>query len=125
MKEIKVGIIGGTKGMGHWFAGLLKNEGCRVLISGRKTALGINELAKLCNVIVVAVPISATVDVIRQVGPLLSQDKLLMDLTSLKKEPVKVSANPFLIEDKEHLIKLFIGQPSGTSKNFFKQFHIF
>ncbi len=90
MKKIKVGVIGGTKGMGHWFAGLLKNEGCRVLVSGRKTALGINELAKRCNVIVVAVPISATADVIRQVGPLLSQDKLLMDLTSLKKEPVKL-----------------------------------
>jgi prephenate dehydrogenase len=90
MKKIKVGIIGGTKGMGHWFAGLLKKEGCTVHVSGRKTALGINELAKLCNVIVVAVPISATADVIKQVGPLLAKDKLLMDLTSLKKEPVKL-----------------------------------
>ena len=90
MKKIKVGIIGGTKGMGHWFAGLLKKEGCRVLVSGRKTALGINELAKLCNVIVVAVPISATADVIKRVGPLLKKDALLMDLTSLKKEPVKL-----------------------------------
>ncbi|MGP8154683.1 MAG: prephenate dehydrogenase/arogenate dehydrogenase family protein [Smithella sp.] len=90
MKKIKVGIIGGTKGMGHWFAGLLKKEGCRVLVSGRKTALGINELARLCNVIVVAVPISATADVIKQVGPMLSKDALLMDLTSLKNEPIKL-----------------------------------
>lgn len=90
MKKIKVGIIGGTKGMGHWFAGMLKKEGCSVFVSGRKTALGINELAKLCDVVVVAVPISATADVIREVGPLLSKDKLLMDLTSLKKEPVKL-----------------------------------
>ncbi|HUN54176.1 MAG TPA: prephenate dehydrogenase/arogenate dehydrogenase family protein [Smithella sp.] len=93
MKKIKVGIIGGTKGMGHWFARLLKNEGCTVFVSGRKTALGINDLAKRCNVIVVAVPISATADVIRQVGPMLAKDALLMDLTSLKEEPVKLMLN--------------------------------
>jgi prephenate dehydrogenase len=90
MKNIKVGIIGGTKGMGHWFAVLLKKEGCAVHVSGRKTKLQVNDLARLCDVVVVAVPISATADIIRQVGPLLSKDKLLMDLTSLKKEPVKL-----------------------------------
>jgi prephenate dehydrogenase len=90
MKKIEVGIIGGTKGMGRWFAVLLKKEGCIVHISGRKTKLGISDLARLCNVVVVAVPISATADVIRQVGPLISKDKLLMDLTSLKNEPVKL-----------------------------------
>jgi prephenate dehydrogenase len=90
MKKIKVGIIGGTNGMGRWFARLLKNEGCTVHVCGRKTKLGINDLARLCNVIVVAVPISATADIIRQIGPLLTKDALLMDLTSLKKEPVKL-----------------------------------
>jgi prephenate dehydrogenase/chorismate mutase/prephenate dehydrogenase len=90
MKIIKVGIIGGTNGIGNWFAGLLKKEGCTVYVCGRKTELGINDLAGLCNVIVVAVPISATDDIIKQVGPLLSEDTLLMDLTSLKKEPVKL-----------------------------------
>lgn len=95
MKKIKVGIIGGTHGMGKWFAGLLKKEGCVVHVSGRKTKLGIIDLARLCNVIVVAVPISATADIIKQVGPLLSKDTLLMDLTSLKKEPVKADAEKF------------------------------
>ena len=73
MKKIKVGIIGGTNGMGRWFAGLLKKEGCTVHVCGRKTKLQINDLARLCNVIVVAVPISATADIIKQVGPLLDQ----------------------------------------------------
>ena len=90
MKKIKVGIIGGTNGMGRWFAGLLKKEGCIVHVCGRRTALGISDLARLCDVIVVAVPISATADIIRQVGPQLTKDKLLMDLTSLKHEPVKL-----------------------------------
>ena len=90
MKTINVGIIGGTKGMGQWFAGLLQKENCTVHICGRKTILRINEMAKICNVVVVAVPISATADIIKQVGPLLAKDTLLMDLTSLKKEPVKL-----------------------------------
>ena len=90
MKKIKVGIIGGTNGMGSWFARLLRKEGCTVHVCGRKTKLGINDLARLCKVIVVAVPIYATADIIRQVGPMLAKDDLLMDLTSLKKEPVKL-----------------------------------
>jgi len=88
MKKINVGIIGGTNGMGKWFAGLLKKEGCRVYVCGRKTRLQINDLAGLCDVVVVAVPISATPEIIGQVGPQLTKDQLLMDLTSLKKEPV-------------------------------------
>jgi prephenate dehydrogenase len=90
MKKVKVGIIGGTNGMGRWFARLLKNEGCTVHVCGRKTKLQINDLARLCNVIVVAVPISATTGIIKEVGPLLTKDKLLMDLTSLKYEPVEL-----------------------------------
>ncbi len=90
MKKIKVGIIGGTNGMGRWFAGLLKKEGCTVHVCGRKTKMGIDDLARLCDVLVVAVPISVTSETIKKVGPLLTKDKLLMDLTSLKKEPVKL-----------------------------------
>ena len=90
MEHINVGIIGGTKGMGRWFAGLLQKEDCTVHICGRKTALGINDIARICNVVVVAVPISATADIIKQVGPLLAKDTLLMDLTSLKREPVEL-----------------------------------
>ncbi len=90
MNDITVGIIGGTRGMGNWFAGLIRKENYTVHICGRKTPLGIDEMAKLCNVIVVAVPISATAEVIKHIGPLLAKDKLLMDLTSLKKEPVEL-----------------------------------
>jgi prephenate dehydrogenase len=90
MKKIKVGIIGGTNGMGKWFARLLRYEGYTVHVCGRKTKLQINDLARLCNVIVISVPISATAAIIKEVGPLLTKDQLLMDLTSLKKEPVKL-----------------------------------
>ena len=90
MKKIKIGIIGGTNGMGEWFAQLLRKQGCTVHVSGRKTKLQVNDLVRLCDVIVVAVPISVTAETIKQVGPCLTRDQLFMDLTSLKKEPVKL-----------------------------------
>ena len=90
MKDAVIGIIGGTGGMGRWFADLLQNEGCSVHVWGRKSAMSIKELVDLCNVIVISVPISATAEMIKQVGPLVTKDKLLMDLTSLKKEPVEL-----------------------------------
>ncbi len=62
MKDIGVGIIGGTGGMGQWFADLIKKEGHTVHVSGRKTKLSSEELTKICNVVVVAVPISATAE---------------------------------------------------------------
>lgn len=76
--------------MGRWFADLLQKEGCVVHVWGRKSATSLKDLIDLCNVIVVSVPISVTAEMIKQVGPLLTPDKLLMDLTSLKKNPVEL-----------------------------------
>jgi len=89
MDNISVGIIGGTRGMGRWLAALLQKENCKVHICGRKTPLSIKDIAGLCDVVAVAVPVAATEKVIREVGPLLHENKLLMDLTSLKKDPVE------------------------------------
>ena len=88
MKDIIVGVIGGTGGMGQWFADLLKKEGITVHVNGRKTKLSSDELAKICSVVVVSVPISATASMIKRVAPSVPEGSLLMDLTSLKKEPV-------------------------------------
>ena len=48
MKKIKVGIIGGTNGMGKWLARLLRKEKYTVHVCGRKTKLQINDLTRLC-----------------------------------------------------------------------------
>lgn len=88
MKKISAGIIGGTHGMGRWLAELLTAEGCDVCVTGRKTPLTAADVAANCDIVVVSVPIAATADVIGQVGPLMKKEQLLMDLTSLKKEPV-------------------------------------
>jgi prephenate dehydrogenase len=89
MKNIQIGIIGGTGGIGKWFAHFFQKEGYIVHVSGRSTGLGFPALARQCPIIIVSVPIKATVEVIEKVGPLMSEKSLLMDFTSLKEEPVK------------------------------------
>jgi len=87
-RKVVVGIIGGTGGMGQWFKTFFEKEGCTVLIASRRTRLKIEECAKKCDIVVITVPINVTVDVIKRVAPLIKDGSLLMDLTSLKKEPV-------------------------------------
>jgi len=89
MKDIEIGIIGGTGRMGRWFAGFFKKEGYPVLVSGRKTGMDIPMMGKKCQVVIVSVPVSITPEVIERVGPHMKKESLLMDLTSLKGEPVK------------------------------------
>ena len=89
MKNIQIGIIGGTGGIGKWFAHFFQKEGYLVHVSGRNTGLDFPALARQCPIIIVSVPIKATVEVIEQVGPLMPEKSLLMDFTSLKEEPVK------------------------------------
>jgi len=75
--------------MGRWFAAFFEKEGHPVIVSGKGTGPRPDEMAASCPVVIVSVPIGATIEVIRQVGPHMKRDSLLMDLTSLKAEPVR------------------------------------
>ena len=88
--KTEIGIIGGTRGMGNWFARFLEKEGYAVRVCGRNASeADIAEMAETCQVIVVSVPIGVTGDVIAKVGPHMREASLLMDLTSLKRDSVK------------------------------------
>jgi prephenate dehydrogenase len=89
VKNPRIGIIGGTGGIGRWFACFFRKEGFEVVISGRNTGPDLPTLVRQCPVVVVSVPIKVTCQVIEQVGPFMPKESLLMDLTSLKEEPVK------------------------------------
>jgi prephenate dehydrogenase len=89
MKNIRIGIIGGFGGMGRIFADLFRQEGYSVQCSGRTRGPDIPTMAETCQVIIVTVPIGITRGIIEQVGPHMKEGALLMDLTSLKTEPVK------------------------------------
>ena len=88
MNNCEIGIIGGTGGIGRWFADFFTEEGFTVHVSGRSAGMDMGEMAATCNVVIVSVPIGATAEVIRTVGPMMPRDSLLMDFTSLKGEPV-------------------------------------
>jgi len=87
--KFPIGIIGGTGGMGRWFADFFEKEGHPVRVSGREMGPRPAEMAGACSVVIVSVPIGVTQAVIRQVGPHMKRESLLMDLTSLKAEPVR------------------------------------
>ncbi|WP_342771752.1 prephenate dehydrogenase/arogenate dehydrogenase family protein, partial [Methanoculleus sp. UBA300] len=83
------GIIGGTGQMGRFFAEVFRAAGWEVIVSGTRTALSSREIAETADLVMVSVPIRATVGVIREVAPLLTEEQVFCDLTSLKVEPVR------------------------------------
>jgi prephenate dehydrogenase len=89
MKDVHIGIVGGTGGIGRWFADFFRAAGHSVRTAGRASAPDIPAIARESDILIVSVPIDVTVEVIRQVGPHVRSDSLFMDLTSLKSEPLK------------------------------------
>jgi prephenate dehydrogenase len=116
-EKFPVGIIGGTGGMGGWFARFFSEEGYPVLVSGRKEGPDLPEMTEECPVVIVSVPIGVTCEVIRKVGPLMKADSLLMDLTSLKEEPVRAMLEAS-VSEVLGLHPLFgPGEPSMAGQN--------
>jgi len=89
MSTYTIGIIGGTGQMGRWFERFFIELGHKVLIAGRRTPLAVSDCAKKSHIVMLSVPLGATVDICREIGPLLTEDQLLMDICSLKETIVK------------------------------------
>jgi prephenate dehydrogenase len=84
-----VGIVGGTGRMGKWFADLLEGQGLTVYCAGRRTSLTPSAMVRKSDVVVISVPIASTIHAIRELGPLVQENGLLMDLTSIKEGPLE------------------------------------
>ncbi|MDV2482380.1 prephenate dehydrogenase/arogenate dehydrogenase family protein [Methanoculleus sp. Wushi-C6] len=95
------GIIGGTGQMGRFFSGVFEAAGWEVIVSGTKTPLTNPDVAEMADLVMVSVPIRATVGVIREIAPLLSEEQVFCDLTSLKAEPVRA-----MLESRAEVIGL-------------------
>ncbi len=96
----KIAIIGGTGQFGQHLGENL-DENNEIIISGKNLeqaskvaknhgwAYGEStEIVKDADIVIIAVPIAVTVEVIEQIGPFISDDTLLCDITSVKKKPV-------------------------------------
>lgn len=86
---ITIGIIGGTGQMGQFFKKFFKKNNCKVLIASRKTNLKPIDCAKKSDIVLVSVPIDATIDVVKKISHHIKRNSLLIDTTSIKKEPVE------------------------------------
>jgi prephenate dehydrogenase len=100
---VKVAILGGTGGMGQWFANYFLGKGFDVVISGRfpeKTArvaleLGVghaNSDVKAvldADMVVVSMPIEVTAKSILNVACYMQKDAILYDLNSVKGDVIK------------------------------------
>ena len=105
MIDQKIAIVGGTGQFGQHLASKLEEEN-QIAISGKNVedaeriaenngwGHGTNkEIAGEADIVIVAVPIAITVEVIHQIGTEISDDTLLCDITSVKKKPVEAMSN--------------------------------
>ncbi|TFF86207.1 MAG: prephenate dehydrogenase/arogenate dehydrogenase family protein [Promethearchaeota archaeon] len=93
-------IIGGSGGMGQVFSKYFKTHGFEVIIFARNRNklrsvakdLGVNiatsleESVKGSDLVMISVPITSTINVIKETSPYLKKDALLFDISSLKAE---------------------------------------
>ncbi|MEM4390108.1 MAG: prephenate dehydrogenase [Candidatus Micrarchaeia archaeon] len=100
---MRIAIVGGAGALGSLYARLFKEAGFGVIIADADVAkaqkvaseLGIElagsnkEAAVRADVLIISVPISETVGVIRELLPHLRKECLLMDFTSVKTEAVR------------------------------------
>jgi chorismate mutase/prephenate dehydrogenase len=87
-ERFSIGIIGGTAGMGGFMARVFIGAGYAVETTGLGAGAPPAEVAARHDLVVVAVPIAATVSVIQAVAPHVRPGKCLMDITSVKREPL-------------------------------------
>lgn len=83
-----IAVIGGRGAMGRCVARMFADIGHAVVVADHESDLAPVEAAATADVVVISVPIDRTVAVIREVGPVVRTDALLMDVTSIKREPL-------------------------------------
>jgi len=86
-------LVGGDGAMGRVLQGLFGGLGHRLLVSdvtspASSARPALEVLVPQADVVVITVPIAVTEQVIRQVGPLVRPDALLLDVTSIKASPL-------------------------------------
>ncbi|MDB4943882.1 MAG: Prephenate and/or arogenate dehydrogenase [Labilithrix sp.] len=88
-ERFSIGIIGGTQGMGGFLARVWGEAGLAVDAMGLGEGASAIEVASRNDVVVVAVPIAATVEVIREIAPHVRPGACLVDVTSIKRPPLE------------------------------------
>jgi len=88
-ERLRIGIVGGTQGMGAFLGRVFTGGGHEVESMGLDAGAPASEVAARSDLVVIAVPISATVEVVKSVAPHVRPGACLMDVTSLKRAPLE------------------------------------
>lgn len=83
-----IAVVGGKGHMGQLFARLFQDSGFQVKVFDKEDGLLTAEQLQDCRLVLIAVPIHRTEQVIAQLPPL-SEDTLLADITSVKQGPLQ------------------------------------
>ncbi len=89
IKKPLIGIVGGKGKMGNWFKIFFEKQGLNVIISDKDTVLSNKEVAQKADIVIVSVPISETLAVIREIRNFVKKESLLTDITSIKTLPLR------------------------------------
>lgn len=98
---MRIGIIGGTKGLGKTLAWYFKEDNFDVTITGRDESVGGKvseelgvkysnnniETVKNSDIVIISVPIASTQGVIKELAEYMPKDSLMIDVTSVKEGP--------------------------------------
>lgn len=83
-----VAVVGGMGAIGGCMVRMFRDLGNHVIVVDTKTRTTPVEAAEVADVVVISVPIDVTEKVIRELGPRMKPDALLMDVTSVKRKPM-------------------------------------
>jgi prephenate dehydrogenase len=102
--NLKVAIIGGAGKMGRWLTGFLREDDFKIIIAdadekslldaGRRlsvaTAGSNTEAVRGADFILLSVPIEGFEEVVKQIGPHVQSEQVVIDITSTKLHPVEL-----------------------------------
>jgi prephenate dehydrogenase len=84
-----MGIIGGMGQMGQLFGRFFEAQGYRVVVADCGTENKNKDVMNSSDMVLFAVPLHETVNIIQDVIPYARSEQLLMDLSSLKVGPIQ------------------------------------
>jgi len=93
IKKIRAFGFIGSGDMSVWFAERLENEGYQTFMTGRSSTLRPEEMIAQVDVVIICVPISVTVQTIRQYGPLLRDGQALILLAGESEQTLQAATN--------------------------------
>ncbi len=88
--NFKIGIIGGKGKMGNFFKNFFEKKGYSVEISDVNTSLTNIKLVKKNKIVLISVPMEIFPKVIEEIAPFVEEHHWIIDICSLKREPVRV-----------------------------------